>query len=450
MRVAVPGNVTYSRLFPAIERSFDYKVLEKLGLSMRGDKTRMPYLPAPPPPPAAAYTYFGQFIAHDLTRDDTELFPHPIPEPEDVVNHRTPFLDLHSVYGHGPLSGHAFLYELDGFHLKIGAKPTGYQSFDVPLDFCGRPLLADNRNNENIVIRQIHAIFLRLHNLAVDELQGTVPDVDLFETARQRVCWQYQWLVRYDYLPRVCKPEIYDDIVRRGNTLIDWGNCFAIPVEFSHAAARFGHSMVRDKYNLNGSHLELPVATLFAEAHQKRALGLDLAVEWTRFARDPAMSIDTTVVAALFDLSEGSINPFVKRLTPEESNALPVRTLQRGIAMKIPTGETVCQALDSSANLCHPPEYNPFRDLSDLGLIGRTPLWYYVLLEAEVCEKGTQLGAIGSRLIAEVIEGSLRHDPGSIENELAADPTWRPPRWNAAATHDIEQFVQLTALLGLS
>jgi hypothetical protein len=455
MRLAVPAKTSYSRLFPAIETPFSYGAMEQLGLSMQSDKNQMPDVPGPPPPPAAAYTYFGQFIVHDLTRDNTPLLESPMPEPDDVVNHRTPFLDLDSLYGLGPLSQDSFLYEADRVSLKLGtAKTNSGQTFDIPLDSStSRPLLADSRNNENIIIRQIHAIFLKLHNLAVDELRGTVPDRELFEKARERVRWQYQWLVRRDYLHKICNEEIYDDIVGKGNTRIDWGNCFAIPVEFAHSAARFGHSMVRDRYDLNRSTLKFPLEKIFEEAHKPNALAPDLAVQWSRFTHDPAMSIDTTIVDPLFKLPDETIHPFVASFTATEPNALPVRTLYRGIGMKIPTGEAVRDALDPSAALGEPRGYDPLKTLRDLGLIGRTPLWYYVLLEAELNEKGRQLGALGSRLIAEVIEGSLRSDPGSIIKQLEINPNWHPGPWKPArggAEVAVDNFKQLTAVVGLS
>ena len=303
-----------------------------------------------------------------------------MPEPDDVLNQRTPFLDLDLLYGRGPFSQDSALYETDGVSFKLGAiKTEEGQTFDIPLDpSTSQPLLADNRNNENLIIRQIHAIFLKLHNIAVAELRGRVPDRELFEKARERVRWQYQWLVRRDYLSRICNEEIYKDIVGSGNTRIDWGNCFAIPVEFAHAAARFGHSMVRPKYDLNRTKLDFPVRRIFEEAHKPKELDPALAIDWRRFTRDPANSIDTAIVGALFRLSATTISLCVASSSPAEPDALPVRTAYRGVAMKIPTGEAVCAGLDPSAVLSEPHSnagYDPFKPLRDLQLVGRTPLW---------------------------------------------------------------------------
>lgn len=452
MRLTVPPRVTYSRLFPAFVTPPGHAVMEKLAESMRGDSNRMPDVPGPPPPPSPAYTYFGQFIAHDLTWDDTPLGQDPMPDADQIVNHRTPFLDLDSLYGGGPCSSDSCLFEeKDNPCFKLGATNGNGRPFDVPMDrTSSRPLLADIRNNENIVIRQIHALFLSLHNMAVKELRGTVPDQQLFEKARQRVCWQYQWLVRYDYLRRICRKDVYAEVVERGKTRVVWSEPFAIPVEFAHAAARFGHALVRPKYNLNRTKLNFPIGDLFREAHTGEALRPDLAVDWGRFTRDPANSIDTTIVNALFGLSDQSIHPFGGHLAGGEPNSLPLRTLYRAAALKICTGETVRDALDPSAIFSSAVGYDPFKDLRDLGLLGQTPLWYYVLLEAEVCEKGARLGKIGSRLIAEVIEGALHRDPRSIIRELERDAQWRPDPWKVGhAQKRIDNFQELTRVVGL-
>jgi hypothetical protein len=58
-----------------------------------------------------------------------------------------------------------------------------------------------------------------------------------------------------------------------------------------------------------------------------------------------------------------------------------------------------------------------------LGLERSTPLWYYVLKEAELVEDGLHLGPVGGRLVGEVVVGLLRSDPAGY---LAYDPDWRP------------------------
>ena len=81
------------------------------------------------------------------------------------------------------------------------------------------------------------------------ELPVTLPSRERFDRARDRVRWQYQWLVRNWFLREICSWEVYKSVIVNGDRSIDWqAHGFAIPVEFSVAAMRFGHSMVRDAY----------------------------------------------------------------------------------------------------------------------------------------------------------------------------------------------------------
>jgi hypothetical protein len=429
--------------------------MEKLALSMRSNSTKIPRqrLHAPPGP---AYTYFGQLIFHDLTFDDTPLFKCPAPDPSDIRNHRTPFLDLDCLYGSGPDSEDAAIYEPDRLRLRIGeALTSNAQTFDLPLDSeTSEPLIADSRNNENIIIRQIHTMFLKLHNKAVVELAGNVPENELFGRARQRVRWQYQWLIVNDYLKRVCCGAVYDETIISGKTRIEWENRFSIPVEFAHAVGRFGHSMVRPSYELNNTQIDVPLARIFADAHKSGPLDAQFAVDWHKFTRAAVSNaVDTTIAEGLYDLPSSRIQPFVARLSSGEPNAVPVRTLYRNVTMRLPTAQQVINTLDASAQLNElepDPSYDPFTALRELGLTRRTPLWYYVLLEGEINEGGGNLGTIGSRIVTEVIHACLRHDPDSIFQQLRCDPAWRPPAWQTRGGEIlIDDFYDLAVVVGL-
>lgn len=451
-----PALTSYCRLFPPIREAFSYADMEKLAISMRKNTTNIPPCLLKPPH-GPAYTYFGQFIMHDITRDDTPLFACPAPDPNWIRNQKTPFLDLDSIYGMGPYSSDSNLYETDRLRLKVGSVETNGETFDVPVDpVTGECVIADNRNNENIIIRQVHAIFLKLHNQAIVEMKGKVPNSELFERARERVRWQYQWIVRGDYLRRTCNHDVYEDIVANGNRSVRWENHFAIPVEFAHAAGRFGHSMVRPGYELRSAQPVTPLSTIFGEAHKGGGLDPYFAVDWYRFvAEEVANSTDTSIVETLYELRPPAIKLFVAHLSPAEPNALPVRTLFRGITMQLPTAQTVISELDPSATLLVPkacPEYadyDPMKSLRELDLQSRIPLWYYVLLEAEINERGRCLGTIGSRLIAEVIEGALQNDPDSIIQRLKCDRSWRPEAWKNG-TIAVDDFYSLAVVVGLA
>jgi hypothetical protein len=426
---------------------------------MRSDRTRIPFARRSPPPPAG-YTYAGQFIFHDLTRDDTPLRGAIDQDARDTANQNQPSLNLSSLYGDGPGSKDAFLYENDGASLKVGSGRTNDGAlFDLPLDPTSlRAILADPRNNESLILRQIHAMFLKLHNSAVTVLRDEASGVDLFEEARRRVRWQFQWLVRFDYLPRICDPSVYRDIIIDGNRRFDWPSAsFSIPVEFSHGAARFGHSMVRAKYDLNHGNLDVSLNRIIREVHKPGPLDPAFAIDWQRFftAREPANNLDTTIPEAMFQLPIEALRRFGASISEDNPAELPVRTLRRGAAMKLPTGEQVRDAFGSPSivqGFEGLPNYAPAQVLADLGLNGRTPLWFYILLEAEANARGANLGPVGSRLIAEVIEGALHADLTSIVWELKRNPSWRPPEWKTPTGEalNIDSFLDLAVAVGLA
>lgn len=395
-------------------------------------------------PPPIAVTYFGQFVDHDLTFDSTPLGEAGSCEPIYIKNNRSPWLDLDHLYGDGPRSArHADLYESDDASFRIGHSPFGGEPFDVPFSFDGRIALADHRNGENVIVRQIHALFLKLHNVAVHELPISLPPCERFNRARDRVRWQYQWLVRSWFLSQICHPEIYKEVIENNQRRIDWENDgFAIPVEFSLAAMRFGHSMVRSAYLLNklplaeGGRGRIPLQNLFGMKNNG-VLEPGLKIDWSLLSRQEngASSIDTALVRPLFEVPDEHIDPYVGTPIPHPQKALAFRTLSRSAAMRLPTGQQVRAAFDERDIAETPREYtsDPWGPLRDAGLEGETPLWYYILLEAQLDPDyvGSRLGRVGSRIVAEVIDASLRSDPGSFLRRKDADPT--TDLWPAAA-----------------
>jgi hypothetical protein len=403
-------------------------------------------------PPAAAYTYFGQFIVHDLTFDDTPFRVAGVQDPEETVNYRTPWLDLESLYGDGPGSAaHGHLYAGDSFLLGA-AGPTGVP-FDVPLK-DGVPAVADPRNCENALVRQVHAMFLLLHNLIVSNLEARVPHPPrLFETARSYVRWHFQRLVRREFLKKVCNREVYTAVIGKSDRLIHWPwGRFSIPVEFSQAAARFGHSMVKEEYDLSATRRGVSLTGLLLSARGEGALLLEHAVDWIHFlspVAQPAESIDTTLPNHFKDLPDANIHPFVTSSPPHEPNVLALRTLCRGARTRLPTGQQMRAALDPDAVIS--PGTGPLWDnLRERGFENEIPLWYYVLLEAEINESGNTLGEIGSRIVAEVIEASLRHDRSSFL--YCGGGEWFPPIWMCAdgKKRTVETFGDLAIAVGLA
>lgn len=449
---AQPGDENhFCRLFEPLPRdeTFDPRTMRDLGRSM-GCALKVS---GEARTPAVAYTYFGQFIDHDLTRDETPFDQAGLEEPNNIVNHGGGRLDLSHVYGEGPGSKrHGQLYEEDGASFRLGevCSPIAGEKFDLPLD-GGQPLAADDRTPENLIQRQLCVMFMRLHNIAVRNTSGT-PE-QRFRAARQEVTWQYQWLVRRDFMEKLLASDVYAEILRHENGgLIDWGeNGFSIPVEFSQAAFRFGHSMVRSDYVLN-KNLVLPLEDIFAGPARKTALMPQHAIDWSRMTdvgRQRAKAIDTSIVVPLFHLPEDQFDHKKAKTEEPLPRELAVRTLRRGAATCLPTGEQVATVLGHQS-FSRPPSSVPaifaLKMLAKYNLIGRTPLWYYILLEADVESNGNRLGTIGSRLVGEVIESSLRTDPSSYIRQFGTD--WDPPMWRSPYQSTIIRDIFGAALVG--
>jgi hypothetical protein len=182
------------------------------------------------------------------------------------------------------------------------------------------------------------------------------------------------------------------------------------------------------------------------------------AVDWTKFFQkgagaENAMAIDTVIASPLFGISPAHIHHVVKANPPPLPAELPVRTLVRGAAVRLPTGETVAASFGrGSLRGAMPPGYarDPWADLDALGLKGRTPLWYYVLLEAELEQRGGKLGTVGSRLVAETIEGALRADPESFLR--VHGPAWSPPPWTTpdGSSLKVKKLFDVARVVGLT
>ncbi len=214
----------------------------------------------------AGYTYLGQFVDHDLTFDRTKVALGDRVRPAELVQARSPSLDLDSLYGAGPQDPVSDRFYEDAFHLKMGrtvaAGPDrARDGFDLPRRTSGsagarrKAVIPDPRNDENLAVAQTHLAFIRFHNRVVDTLPSSVPQAQRFIRARELVVKHYQWMLRHDYLPRICDGRVVRDVFTNGRKVFEVGatptDVPTMPIEFSVAAFRLGHSMVRDEYNWN-------------------------------------------------------------------------------------------------------------------------------------------------------------------------------------------------------
>lgn len=462
----------------------------------------------------AGYTYLGQFIIHDLSFDPTSMNERAF-DPEYLWNFRTPALDLDSLYGAGPTvqpylyqegsSGFASKFYLPSM-VKNSSEDTSYQN----LPRLGKiAVIADPRNDENIIISQLHAAFLRFHNALVDKekfkANASDSEANLFKKAQKIVRWSYQWIVLFDYLPRIIdinnwqgldeyreeelsklnaielhqkKIQLIKDIIssKTPKKYFDWRNEPFIPLEFSAAAFRFGHSQVKTTYlfNLDPSYQKLQEGvfqSLFAtKTEQPFRVDMRLFFSNDIEERNVNHSIDTKIAMSLKNIPgrksnddsgriaflqlikelKGLKKQLSRKVTPAETGqpieqllnswldelqntdvkkfildaSLRIQednvaelNLARAILLGLPSGQDVARAMGIKSPLTIETDNFP-NHLRD-----NTPLWYYILYEAQTSTKGQTLGPIGSQIVCEVLIGLILADKSSFINQ---HPKWIP------------------------
>ncbi len=418
---ASDGPSKYSRLFPDLPR-LDADEATLLGLGRSGSALDDALTPdeegratddATTP---AAWPFFGQFIAHDITADRSLLAHHA--RLGELRNFRRPALDLECVYGLGP-GGTPYLFDVyDPDMFLLGTNDAGLPN-DIPRNLQGVGLVGDKRNDSQMIISQLHLLFLKFHNAAVADVRARgVDDGAVFAEAQRLARWHHQWLTVHEYLPLCVGDDTVRDILDNGRRhfMNRPGDAPTIPVEFADAAFRFGHSQIRARYRLNDGATD----TIFPGCIGGCPVPQVRAIDWRWFfAADdahppqPAKKIDTKVVHPLVDLPEA----ITGHVDVPEHASLAVRDLQRSHALDLPSGEEIARAMGET------PLTPEQVGLASGGWAGETPLWYYVLKEAEVLEGGERLGPVGGRIVAEVLIGLIAADPTSY---LGCAPDWTP------------------------
>jgi hypothetical protein len=463
----------YSRLFPQPASPLaqtDEEKLVRLGQSMRYVMEREGTLT-----PRVGFTYFGQFIGHDLTHDLTPLAG-PYLDAERTRNYRSAYLNLDQLYGGGPENSPR-LYEGDtGTEMfKIGRTTGQGYPRDLSIE-NGHVLVADSRNLDNLILRQLHVVFLKFHNEAVRQLRAKLPGIvgtegletgTVFGHARQIVRWHYQWIIRHHFLPRILHQSFWMDRRRFARHRHSCNGDFSIPVEFSLAAYRFGHSMVRKAYGLNCRQRRVDLSQLMALGHQASPIADDFVIEWGRFfdglpASGPVASsayLDTSIALPLHGLSLPVVQLSSHLERSGEPASLPVRTLLRGARSRLPTGQQVAEALiakgiiNAEHCLTHSELTRNTCDcsgtvLQNVVLDQDTPLFYYLLKEADIFGSGLTLGPIGSHIVAGVIAGAIAADPESYVSIFG--PSWTLPLWRfpSGSQRPVNSLIAIIQLIG--
>ena len=405
----------------------------------------------------AGVTFLGQFLDHDLTL----ALKAPLLEktnPRRTTNFRSAEFDLDSVYGDGP-DRSPELYDTSSGDIKfrVEAIPGSEQvsrkgavRFDLPRDPNNNAIIADSRNDENLLISQFHLAMLKFHNAVVDRLRADPSQAhrsarEIFREARRQVQWHYQWIIVNEFLPLTIRQDRVDEILKNGPRFYrvndrTQDSVFRssrreplIPVEFAVAAYRFGHSQIRPSYRLNFG--PTPGKEFFAfifddSADPNNPDPNDMRggkraprrfVDWQTFFKfdnnfRPNKKIDAKLSSPLF-LLPGSRGP-APGLPADGVQSLASRNLMRHVNFGVPSGQAIARVMGV-------PVLTPAQlaELAPFGMEKSTPLWYYILKEAEVLEQGLRMGPVGGGIVGEVFIGLLKADKDSY---LVVNKNWKP------------------------
>jgi Animal haem peroxidase len=358
---------------------------------------------------AAGWPLFGQLIGHDITADRSPVGPQA--DVATLRNARSPKLNLEMLYGDGPVDA-PYLYDVhDPVKLLTGADGA-----DLPRNSQGIALIGDPRNDVHVFATHLHLMLLHSHNGLVDRLRADgEPEDALFEATRRVLTWHYQWIVVHDFLPRLVGRQLVSDVLARGGRFFSpaLGRAY-LPLEFADAAYRYGHSQIRHTYQLQPGGPTLP---LFPDLVGFGAITAEHRVDLGQLFDLPghapaqrAKQMDATLPASLIRLPQQVTGD----VEVDAYRSLAVRDLLRGSATSLPSGETMAGAMGVTP--LSADQVGPYWTAG-------TPLWFYILKEAQAWSDGDQLGPVGGRIVAEVLIGLLRADPGS---QLVVDPSWRP------------------------
>ncbi len=426
------------------------------------------------------YTYFGQFIDHDITFDPSSTLQKN-KDPDALVDFRTPAFDLDNVYGRGP-DDQPYLY--DGGNSFLLGEPIGgggdANAKDLPRNNAAigrrRALIGDPRNDENTIVSQLQGLFLRFHNRTVAENPG----LD-FSELQQIVRHHYQYVVLHDFLPRIVHSKVLAKLEGPDGRFdahklkfYHYRNDPFMPVEFSVAAYRLGHSMVRPGYRLNDNVL-LPIFPVPSQGLPEGLTGFRemipvWGIDWGRFIdidiRDSDAVGQTNRLQFAYRLDTSAVNPLSNLPASVASDlpaSLPLRNLIRGWRLGLPSGQSVARAMGLTPlrddqiligkfveNLPKPPDPEAPKPITSFGNVfaHNCPLWTYILAETLHHQESVltpvngvrnvmtpRLGPVGGRIVAEVFLGLMFGDNNSLLNQ---NPDWHPA---LGANYALKDFV---------
>ncbi len=396
-----PCNKNFSSFFGYLfERGDDTQFSEDQLIAIAQGMIDRPAKDTPDLPTPIGFAIFGQFIDHDITLDVITKLGEAFNDVEQLENIRTPRLELDSIYLAGKEAS-PFLYEKDSDKMIIG---TSDNLLDVQRNREGTAIIGDHRNDENLFISQMQSLFIRFHNWVVDRGHN-------FEEAQEFVRHTYQQIIVEEFLPEIISDDVLGPLMegfengKLPSEYINWSKVAHMPVEFSAAAYRFGHSHVRQNYQVNDS-----LSGNLFDFGGFEAVPIGKNVDWKFFFDLDGKSflkcrpIDTKLASALFDLPFAEVG--LKNLAK--------RNLVRGqLTFGLLSGEEVARRIGIKPL----PKHHVIKKLG----LKQTPLWFYILAEAE--RNGGKLGKVGGTIVGGTLLQLLLQDKNAYINK---NPDFNP------------------------
>ena len=392
----------------------------------------------------AIYTYFGQFIAHDIThvkrnRDD----------PTDPTNFRSHAFDLDSLfdvpghYARGANAPSCIGNVCVGETRKTTDLPASYD--DLARCAAGKPYVADRRNDNNLALSQLTVALIKFYQIVCAECKGLSS-----EEKKSITRGHIQSIVLYDYLPKIIDQYTYQDVKENGRSVVNSdseASDFRVSVEFATGCFRFGHSMVRETYSWGAgapgekAHL----SQILGFSHLDRITDLTgaenakLPANWVADLSkliEPAGSGDGHLASAIDtnladSMEKLKISWFDKNDIPFEIQndtlrlSLPKVTLRRALEQRVPSAQALYEHVQKKLATSS-KTLGRFLSADEIkGSLDReeklsdawhhTPLWFYTLREAAVLgNSGNLLGPLASRVVMETIHAAICASKDSI------------------------------------
>lgn len=380
--------------------------------------------------------YLGQFIDHDITLDTISKL-NQVNDPTSIQNGRTPQLDLDCIFGEGP-EDEPFMF-VDGRNLRLLTGETNHnynqsnslERNDLARTASGVAIIGDSRNDENRIISQLQLLFIRFYNKIYDVLEAEHGSGDpqyLYEEARKLTTWHYQWIVIHEFLPTMIGKKLVKNIQTEGRKWYRPCDKPFIPIEFSTAAYRFGHSMIGQNVRLRNNGATQSIFSSAVGRGFSPITSRSQVIDWDQFfaingSHQFTEKLDIKMASDLLNL------PFFPPSTPAEQRSLATRNLMRGNSFLLPSGENVANIMGVDSTVID--RVKSYME-TNFGTIyneieGCTPLWLYILAEAGAIGKddmeGEGLGPVGGTIVGEVILGLIEEDEHSF---LGTNRNWKP------------------------